>query len=153
HCLSWLKRPLRRTTSTRRRRGNPLSHFAAQLSLTQLEDRCLLSSSVLGTELLVNTPGAGNSTNPALAVERDGSVVTAWSADASGASNIFVRRNAIDGSPLGPPQQINVSAAGPLSNVAVAISVNDQVVVTWEGGSGVFAAMFDRDLNPLKTQF
>src|SRR5688572_23286986 len=57
--LSRLHHRLGFRNRARPRRRNPLSHFAAQVSLTQLEDRCLPAVNVLGPQALVNSRVAG----------------------------------------------------------------------------------------------
>src|SRR4051794_5848890 len=98
-----------------RRRATALARFAPQVS--PLEERCLLASSLLGTESLVNTTVADTqhfsiNSDRAMDVTGAGTVITAWATpDGKGSrSRIVAQRTGADGVPLGG--EIDVSDAG-----------------------------------------
>src|SRR5262245_15078720 len=101
--LSWLNHRSRARKAARPGRRKPLSRPTARPSLTQLEDRCVLSSSILGTETLVNDRTGGNQElaqngDRSVGVATDGTAVVAWSNESKG---IIARLVGLDGAPVG----------------------------------------------------
>src|SRR3954452_7200454 len=87
-----------------RRRAATLSRFAPRVM--PLEERCLLASSLLGTESLVNTTVDGDQRFSAggdrtMDVTGAGTVITAWATTDAKVSRIVARRTGADGAPLG----------------------------------------------------
>jgi len=166
--LSWLKAQAR-SSRRGRPRGTPRPAFG--LRDWVLEDRCLLSSSVLGSELLVNTAVAGTQeAHPAVAVTKAGTVISAWAVtDATGAAHIEARMLSWatpddtnrDGIQLKAEFPVSMTTGKGIGDPFIAINGNDQFVVTWESqansqdqsGSGVFARVFAGNGNPLTDEF
>jgi hypothetical protein len=76
----------------RQRREFHVSRLAADVSV--LEERSLLSSSVLGPETLMNQTVGGNQSfgsGRSFAVNASQGVIAAWSSTAGGGSNIIAR--------------------------------------------------------------
>src|SRR5690349_1699953 len=96
----------------RRRRANHLTPVTAEVA--PLEDRCLMTSALLGTQTLVNATIAGTQQfatddGRSIDVTSSGTVIAVWSSTAAHRSQIVARQIGPDGSPLGG--EIPVSAA------------------------------------------
>jgi len=118
--------------------------------------RFAADGSALGSEFQVNTYTSHDQHSPAVTSAADGRFVVVWGSYhvSGGASDIFARRYAADGSPLGSELQVNVYSSSQLSPVA-AMAPDGQFVVAWESdgqdGSlyGVFAQRYDPQGQPL----
>src|SRR5262245_66293596 len=98
-----------------RRRAGALSRFAPQVS--PLEDRCLLTSTLLGTETLVNATLAGKqqfSTDGGRSIDvtSSGTVIAVWSSTGANGSRIVARRIGPDGAPLGGEIPVRTGRGG-----------------------------------------
>ena len=98
----------------RRRRATPLSRFAPEV--LPLEGRCLLASSLLGTESLVNATAADNQrfstdSDRTMDVTGAGTVITVWATTDAKGSRIVAQRTGADGAPLGARSRSARSAA------------------------------------------
>lgn len=161
--LSWLKNRTGikgRAPQTRRR---PRSILLSQDWL--LEDRIVLSSSILGNELLVNSTLVGKQAfdvknDRSVDVTSDGTAIVAWADSTKG---IMGRRIGENGVPIGAEFSVG-GATDTLrgnANVGVYRKVNsgdqERFVVTWTGtdsnGSGVFARVFAIDGTPQTDAF
>src|SRR4051812_26238821 len=106
-----------------RRRAASLSRFAPQV--LPLEERCLLASSLLGTELRVNTTAADNqgfstSSDRTMAVTGAGTVINVWATRDAQGSRIVAQRTGADGSPLGGALEVSEIGSGRRSGPVVA---------------------------------
>src|SRR3954471_15539799 len=106
--------PLRFRGVRRRRRATLLSRFVP--GVLALEERCLLasSSSVLGTETLVNSTVAGSQSfsidsDRSIAVAGTGTTITVWTSTDAEGSRIVAQRSGADGTPLGGEFQVSAN--------------------------------------------
>lgn len=166
-CLSWLNRSKAVTYRTPKIRRKPRSILLSQDWL--LEDRCVLSSSILGNELLVNTSLVGKqafdvSNDRSMDITSDGTAIVAWTDQTKG---IVARRIGEDGLPIGTEFLVGGATDTLRGNANVAVyrkaaqNEQDRVVITWtstgnggdKSGAGVFARVFAVDGTPLSTAF
>ena len=164
--FSWLKDPSR-PTSVRRQHSRIRRKFVPQVTL--LEDRCLLSSSILGNETLVNTKLVSDqvfnvNNDRSMDVASDGTAIVAWADKSTG---IIARRIGADGLPLGAEFQVSSPTDVVVGNANVAVYRKtgvgdpDRVVVTWtsrtntgdNSGAGIFGRLFAIDGTPLTDVF
>lgn len=165
--LSWLnqgKGTARKSSKTRRK---PRSILLSQDWL--LEDRLVLSSSVIGNELLVNTSLVGKQSfdvnnDRSMDVTSDGTAIVAWADSTKG---IVGQRVGEDGTKLGTEFVVGGASDTTRGNANVAVyrkansQETDKFVVTWTStgnggdisGSGVFARVFATDGTPLSDAF
>ncbi|MFT3883736.1 MAG: hypothetical protein QM703_29415 [Gemmatales bacterium] len=165
--LSWFKRPKAITFRAPKIRRKPRSLLLSQDWL--LEDRLVLSSSILGNELLVNTSLVGKqafdvSNDRSMDVTSDGTAIVAWADSTKG---IVGQRIGEDGTKLGTEFVIGGATDTNRGNANVAVyrkansNETDKFVVTWtstgnggdNSGSGVFARVFAIDGTPLTDAF
>ncbi len=129
--------------------------FYGRPGLESLESRLVLSSSVLGTETLVNSPAIVAKQQLAqdrsIAVNDTGTVIAAWSTPSGNDSSIVAQRIALDGTNTGDKFQVSKPVAGVTSlNAVVDATGSDRFVVAWQSagtpldkrGFGVFARVY-----------
>ena len=147
-----------------RRRATPLSRFAPQV--LPLEERCLLASSLLGTESLVSPTAADNQrfsadSDRTMDVTGAGTVITVWATTDAKGSRIVAQRTGADGAPLGGEFEVSEVGSGRRGDAVVAAAQDGRFVVAWvsrgnpqdRSGAGVFARAFSPDGTPLTGEF
>jgi len=87
-----------------------------------------------GSQLRVNTFGAGDQQNPAIAVSPQGTFVVIWeSEDQDGdGSGIYARRYRPGGTAFGPEFRVNTTTEDDQINPDVAMDANGEFVAVWE---------------------
>jgi hypothetical protein len=103
-----------------------------------------------GGEFQVNTYTPGPQTDPAVAMNSDGSFVVTWTGDGQDGSGlgIFARYYDSTGVPSGPEFQVNTFTTGTQARPAVATSPYGSFVIVWESllqdgdGWGLFGQQF-----------
>lgn len=87
-----------------------------------------------GSELRVNTFGAGDQENSAIAVSPQGTFIVVWeSEDQDGdGSGIYARRYRSGGTAFGPEFRVNTTTEDDQINPDVAMDANGSFVVVWE---------------------
>ena len=133
----------------------------AKLLCESLESRQMLTTAAIGEQFLVaETPGFIASP-AAMAVQADGSFVTAWETldeDGSG-FGIFAQRYDATGNPLAPAFQVNTYSAGDQSAPAIAIDSAGNFLVTWQSknqdgdGLGVYGQWYDHTGGVIGSEF
>lgn len=122
-----------------------------RLDLTRLEAREVPTVRALGSEFAVSQ--AAVNTAPAPAVGRDaiGTTVIAWQVQGTGGNDIYARRFAANGNPIGGEFLVNSYTTGDQSGPAVTVDADGDFVIAWEGvgpvGSDrdIFARRYDRN--------
>ncbi|HEY7112479.1 MAG TPA: hypothetical protein VIA45_06050, partial [Thermoanaerobaculia bacterium] len=98
-----------------------------------------------GSEFRVSSSTTGSAQRPSIAMAKDGSFVVAWDSyqDLFGParpatpippSDIFARRFASDGTPLGEDFQVNTYTTGYQYGAVAAIDDAKEFVIVWQGG-------------------
>jgi len=85
-----------------------------------------------GDEFQVNAAGAGNQTEPAVAMSRGGDFVVVWHGPGLEEEDIFLRLFDSDGRPQSDEMLVNLAAAGRQVYPAVAADAAGRFVVAWE---------------------
>ena len=119
------------------------------------------SGTKIGSEFQVNTYTTGYQFGPAVAMDRFGSFIIAWSSGGQDGSDygIFAQRFDSVGSKAGPEFRVNTYTTGYQGSAAVATDPSGGFVVVWEsrgqGGIpvGSFGQRFDRSGTRLGTEF
>ena len=118
------------------------------------------SGAARGGEFRVNTTLPGRQMVPAVAMAPDGRFVVAWVEDAEGSAwDVYARRFAADGSPLGNPFRVNVFTAFLQVNPSVAMGADGSFVVAWDSHAEtatefyVAARTYDADGVPAGDEF
>ena len=98
-----------------------------------------LASMPIGFEFQVNATATGAQSEPAAAINGDGTVTVVWQSadqDSSG-SGIFGRRvQTFSSMPIGFEFQVNAATQGDQSRPSVAVDADGQALVTWQGDVG-----------------
>ena len=95
------------------------------------------SGSKVGPEFAVNSSSTGSQQNPSIAMAKSGRFVVTWELYQFLSSDVFARRFASDGTPLGDDFQVNTYTTGEQHEPAVAMDDAEDFVVVWTGGPGV----------------
>ncbi|MCA9032985.1 MAG: hypothetical protein KDA66_19355, partial [Planctomycetaceae bacterium] len=101
-----------------------------------------------GFEFLVNTGTTDNQNAPQVAVAANGSFVAVW-ASSAGSREVYMRRFATDGSPIGGETQVNTYSSNDQNAPAIAMAPDGRFVISWTSTGqdtsfdGVFAKLFD----------
>jgi Ca2+-binding RTX toxin-like protein len=104
----------------------------------------------------VNATTDNDQTNPAVAMQTDGSFIVVWESeqqDSSG-SGIFAQRYTPRGRAIGPEFQVNTFIRRDQRNPVVAVNTTGQFVIAWESdrqdgsGTGIYARLYDQNGNP-----
>ena len=102
-----------------------------------------------GGEFQVNTATTGDQKEPAMAIAVDGSFVVVWEGVDADAKGVFARRYDSGGVAQGGEFQVNSTTTGDQKLPDVAMDVDGDFVVVWEGVDadlkGVFAQRYDSD--------
>jgi hypothetical protein len=115
----------------------------------------------LGLEFKVNTHTANDQDDPSVAMDSAGNFVIAWESsfqDGSG-TGVYAQRYDRIGNPLGLEFKVNTHTANDQDNPSVAMDSAGNFVIAWESslqdgsGTGVYAQRYDRDGNPLGSEF
>lgn len=153
--LDWLKN-LRGVNSGKRR-----STWQSLGSTARLEERTLLSASVIGLEVKVNTYTTNLQTSSAVAVDADGDYVIAWSSlgQDGDLNGVYAQRYNFDGTPQGGEFQVNTYTTSRQFQPAVAMEQNGDFVIAWTSfgqdgsGYGIYAQRYNAAGTPLGTEF
>jgi hypothetical protein len=115
----------------------------------------------VGSEFQVNTVWDAQQTIPAVAVDGAGNFVIVWQSSGQDPGNrwsIFGQRYDADGNPLGGEFQVNSTTSNDQTAPDIAMDVNGNFVVVWEGdgagdASGVFGRRYDSSGNAQGSEF
>lgn len=113
------------------------------------------------TEVRVNETTAGDQQNAAVARAPDGRFVVVWEGDVDGrgVTDIFARRHAADGTPLGPEFIVNSFRANRQVFPAVAINASGEFIVAWDSDGqdtpalNAYAQRYNADGTPRGGEF
>ncbi len=163
---------LHRPWYARRAPRSPLRRPRARPRVEPLEDRTLLAFDVVGLDFLVNSSGDGEqavfvNNKLAVAAAPGGEHVVAWTRnfpdDPVNGADVFARRFADDGTPLGDEFRVNTFTDNFQGSASVAVDARGNFVIAWtsvgqEGGgtpfsNGVFARRFAADGSALGDEF
>ena len=102
----------------------------------------------LGSETLVNVTTIGDQKEPSVAVDANGNFVVVWSGNGLGDDKgVFARRYDATGTALGTEFRVNSTIANDEKKADVAVDVDGDFVVVWEGQDsdkkGAFFQRFD----------
>ena len=119
------------------------------------------AASPTGDAFRVSPATGAAATDPAVAIEADGTALVVWQSDAGDGSGrgIFARRYGPDGVAEGDAVLVNLTTAGDQSNPAVAVGGNGATLVAWQSdgqdgsGSGIYAQLLAADGTPLFDEF
>ena len=114
----------------------------------------------IGSEFLVNTVIDAQQTQPAVAVDGAGNFVVVWQSSGHDAGNrwsVFGQRYDANGNPLGGEFQVNSTTSNDQNRPDIAMDVNGNFVVTWDGdgvgdADGIFARRYDSAGNSLGSE-
>jgi hypothetical protein len=114
----------------------------------------------VGPEFRVNTYSTANQQRPSVAVDPAGGFVVAWDGfTGAGGYDVFGRRYAASGSPLGPEWLVNSYVSGDQARPSIARDGSGNIVVVWSSdgedgsGSGVFGQRYAADGSALGQEF
>jgi len=111
----------------------------------------------VSNELQVNTYFDSSQDSPVVASFSDGGFIVAWESynqDDSG-NGIYAQRYNVNSIPDGAEFRINTNTSSHQQNPDLTVLTNDNLVVVWESyyqdsdGYGVYAQLFDHELNPI----
>ena len=118
-----------------------------------------------GSEFVVTTTTSGSQSDPHVSMRDDGQFVVVWTSygqagDLTSEGNIYARRFAADGTPLGSEFGINQTTAGHQHEAAVAYEFDtNRFLVAWSSvgqdgsGSGIYARFMNADGSAASTEF
>ena len=114
----------------------------------------------LGDEFLVNTLTAGNQSAGGIAVNPDGTFVTAFRSDA-GAGGIHSQRFAADATQLGGEEQVSEYGLRNQSSPQIARADNGNYVIVWtdvarddaDNSDGIYGQLYDVTGSPIGSEF
>jgi len=125
--------------------------------------RITASGLLVGTEIAVNSYTTDDQFSPAVSASADGSFVVVWQSDSHDGglfTDIFARRFAGDGSPVGIEQQLNDVMIDDQQAPDIATMADGSFVATWESypfdrafDTILAARRFDANGSPNGTQF
>ncbi len=120
-----------------------------------------LPQQVALSEIRVNQTTADDQQNPAVATAPDGRFVVVWQSNVAGRSvtDIYARRYAADGTPLGPEFVVNTFRAHRQVFPAVAINAAGEFIVAWDSDGqdsvalNAYAQRYNADGTPRGGEF
>jgi hypothetical protein len=115
----------------------------------------------ISTEFQVNTYTKWYQWHPAIAMDRKGRFVIAWSSEGQDGSSygVFAQRFNKNGVAVGSEFQINTYTKNSQDYPAISMNKRGNFVVVWESkgqdgsGTGIFAQMFSRNGEPVGSEF
>ena len=111
----------------------------------------------LGPEFIANSPIGGQRRNPNVAYNSKGEFWIAWKGENAGSNDVYLRRFASNGAPLGPEWVVNEFVRGDQGGPQVAVGSDDGVAISWtsadNSGTGVFARIYYADGSPATGEF
>jgi len=110
------------------------SYFSSGGRSNDIVGRCFdPNGSPAGDEFQLNATGAGNQTEPAVAIDGDGFLFAAWQGPGvDGDEDIFARVFDPNGQPLTDESAVNIDPAGRQLYPSVAASESGTFIVVWE---------------------
>ncbi|MHC4533615.1 MAG: hypothetical protein ACYS6K_06665 [Planctomycetota bacterium] len=122
----------------------------------------LATAIICRAEFQVNTHTTNKQENPAIAMDVVGNFVVVWNSylQDGGSNGVFGQRFDPNCSPLGEEIQINTTSSGNQKEPSVAMDMDGNFVVVWQGSGSVeedkediFARRFDSNGQPLGGEF
>jgi hypothetical protein len=115
----------------------------------------------LGGEFRVNTYTQGDQTNPAVAMNPNGSFVVTWASNGQDGSGwgVYGQRYDSNGNPVGGEFRVNSTTHDDQTNPSVAMDSNGDFVVAWQShnqdgsGWGIYAQRYNSSGNPVGGEF
>ncbi|MEM6454064.1 MAG: hypothetical protein AAF772_03125 [Acidobacteriota bacterium] len=127
------------------------------LTLTGLASTASAQVAAIGDELPVSQGSIDPEALPTIAVDADGEFVVVWQREllTSDLGDIYVRRFAVDGTPLGDEQRVNVTTLDDQVDPDVAFLNDGSYIVVWDSDNqdgsnrGIYGRLFGPDDQPL----
>ncbi|NQT04126.1 MAG: hypothetical protein HQ580_19020 [Planctomycetes bacterium] len=122
----------------------------------------LIGAIICRAEFQVNTHTTNKQENPAIAMDGAGNFVVVWNSylQDGGSNGIFGQRFEPDCSPLGEEIQINTTSSGNQKEPSVAMDMDSNFVIVWQGPGlvgedkeDIFARRFDSNGLPVGSEF
>src|SRR5688572_19855568 len=139
-----------------------MSHTSRGL-IERLESRRLLSITPVGGEFPVNAHTPNHQVSARVATAPDGAFVVAWAsvnqAGPASAQDVYARRFAASGVPLGGEFRVNTYTTSDQSAPAIAMDDAGRFVIVWGSNAqdgaagGIYAQRFDATAQPLGGEF